>query len=88
MELVKIKYYDSYFNENTVWCLRNETASGGEFTACGTAITEGEVEADLDKIFGDEQGYKVLDYKYKGKITCPECKRVVNFYKSLPKNCT
>lgn len=60
-----------------VTCIVNEIVHGGEFTLCGRAIPDSNLETHGFEAVGDE---------FKGpirKCTCPDCNKVVNYYKHL-----
>lgn len=87
MTLHEIIYNQEDHNKGRVWCLDDDTMP--EYTVCGNPIPEGETE--IGKEYEDEYNkttYKVIGkIKNKGKITCPDCRARVKWFKQLPKNC-
>lgn len=74
--LQKMKFKD-YQDVYSVVCLVDEIHYGGEFTACGCVIPDSSL---------DTEGFEADGENFSGsikKITCIECKKVINYYKSL-----
>ncbi|HEY8366415.1 MAG TPA: hypothetical protein VIL57_04620 [Bacteroidia bacterium] len=75
-ELVKMKHRDT--NDHSIfslWHLLNESkGEGSEYTLCGLATT------DSNMTFED---YEAEEYKRGGKITCPDCLKMLNWCKSV-----
>jgi len=74
-------YQIEYDNYGKVWCLQDDSL-GDDYTVCGIPIAEG-----LSHIKDKETDYKIIQIKDNGKVTCPMCKRRIEWFRQLPKNC-
>jgi hypothetical protein len=76
--LQKMKYSDRLWNKSYEYvCLVDDTRYEGEYTFCGNAIPN----SDLDI-----EGFEAIGDKYEGSIkevTCPYCLKRIEYIKSL-----
>ena len=85
MILREIIYNEEEFGKGRVWCVEDESKQGGEFTVCGNPIAEG--MSDIPDSEGLTNYYVTGRTKKKGKVTCPDCRSIISWFKQLPKNC-
>lgn len=75
--LQKMRYHFPYTDEVEHICLVNESGVGAEFTMCGNAIPDSNM---------DSEGFEAIGEQFEGNIkdiTCPQCIEVIEFVKSL-----
>ena len=58
-------------------CAVNEIQAGGEYTLCGCAIPDSNLDIEGWEADGDEFNGKLKD------VTCPNCRRFIKYVKSL-----
>lgn len=58
-------------------CLVDNSSKGGEFTLCGNAIPDSNIEIEGFEAVGSEFLGSVKD------VTCPNCLKVIEYIKSL-----
>ena len=75
--LQKMYYAFPYTDPVEVTCLVDLSSRGGEFTLCGNAIPDSNL---------DYEEFTAIGEKYEGSIkevTCPDCLRTIEYIKSL-----
>lgn len=76
-KLQKMRYSLYLEEEYECVCLVDNSCNGGEFTMCGNAIPDSNIEYDGFEAVGDEFDGSIKE------ITCPNCLRRIQYIKSL-----
>jgi len=77
MALLQIMMHDSDEVQGEFIHVVDEVHQGAEFTACGLAIPDSNIETE---------GYEYVGEPFRGslkKCTCSACLKTINYYKSL-----